>query len=196
MIPLKNYPLSTINCFEKAYTPLLNFIRKTWKCEVSPLNVEGVEFNGADTSMKTDPIHERLTASYVEHSKDQGRDALEILISSCVAYGMILEKERFDRVKEFNLKRAMKSFELSAKCVAAEFRVSDENGFLEEITKSLRTSFDIWEFDGHNLTLERYDSRTVAQWEDDPEGMKVKEDEENDKIKSLIDKVLADKLAG
>lgn len=196
MIPLKNYPLSTINNFEKAYAPLLNFIRATWKCEVSPLDVEGAEFKGADTTMKTHPIHERLTASYVEHGKDQGRDALEILISSCMAYGMILERERFDRVKEFNLNRAMKSFETSTKCVAAEFRVSDENGFLEEITKTLRSAFDIWEFDGHTLTLERYDSRTVAQWEDDPEGMKVKEEKDHAEISAIVDKILADKLKG
>lgn len=127
---IKEATYDEISDFEKLVNPLIRFIRKYWKADVKPKNLDALledykeydgmgekkyecEFDGlVDGTVGSHPFHVRMSTPNVAYNiKEQGYDALTTLVGSCVAYGMsvgerhaLLSKNNdflFENIKEF-----------------------------------------------------------------------------------------------
>lgn len=174
--PIKSFPLSELNNFDKVCSYLIEYVRKSWNVEnLEPKN-ENVSFNGPETSSAASfSVEDRLKYENVMFDKeDQGRDFLTTLISSCIAYGMIIEKEREERIKNFKDKIVELNFE--------EY-ISKQDSFDVEDLKFIK-----------EYVLKPFESNwTIETYENDFESYKKMRLEENKKVSDVVDKILKER---
>lgn len=173
---IKSFPLSELNNFDKICSYLVNYIRKSWNVEnLEPKNKK-VKFNGPDTSSAASfSVEDRLNYENAMFDKeDQGRDFLTTLVSSCIAYGMIIEKEREERIKNFKDKIVEMDFE--------EY-ISKKDAIYVEDIKFLK----------EYILNPFVNTWTIQTYENDFESYKKERLEENAKISKLVDEILKER---
>lgn len=216
-VPLREYPLKDMNNFEKVCGHLVNYIRKTWNWQgMTPRDWEHrdgekeqkqaqkdrekeaqEEFKGPDTGTAgAYSAEERLSRYHVNFDLDHGRDPLHTLVSSCIAYGMIVEQERQRRIHIFNVDEQARNFKNRCLPAMAETYVPEEKR--QEFLDQMYQSFEFYtrmygKSEEFRYAHSCYD---VAKWEGNLEGFIADEERRYEEVSILVDELIQKKKDG
>lgn len=216
-IKLSEYKMSDMD-FEKVCGHLIRFVKKTWnykgmtpkdwdyrndndgreKDQIEREKQARSEFNGPNTSTACAPsVEERLGIQYVKYDADeQGRDPITSLISGAIAYGMIIEQERQNRINHFNARAALHHYEKHTAPAIAETYIEKDKR--EEFTKSIVDSYKFstnTHYSNDFGLVQRHSMYTVQEWEGRFDEFLEHEEKELAEVSKLLDPIILEEIA-
>lgn len=188
--PMKSFSLGSLNNFDEMTSYLIKFLRSSWNVkDLVPKKDSTVSFDGPDTSSAMAfSVEQRLNYENAMFDKeDQGRDFLTTFVSSCIAYGMIVEQERMKRLNDFkekNVELDLDDYIQSLiQCISSEDY--DKQNFPEDIK---HIKYIIGE-----KFISKYDAE---KYENNFEGYKKQREKENSEAKEIVQQILNDRKKG